>query len=99
MDKEQFIQEFNDLHIKDMDKVTELHELEGSYVNLKYTLANQQSFQLWKDDEIVLGNQMHKHHSDRCYGLSANDKYLLVCEYGENGIDPEIVVFKRREVL
>jgi hypothetical protein len=32
----------------------------------------------------------------RCYGLTADENYLLVCEYGENGKDPEIVVFRRR---
>jgi hypothetical protein len=40
-------------------------------------------------------NQLEKNGSPRCYGLTADEKYLLVCEYGEGGTDAEIVVFKR----
>lgn len=34
--------------------------------------------------------------SSRCYGLTADENYLLVCEYGDNGANPEIVIFKKR---
>ena len=34
--------------------------------------------------------------SDRYYGLVADNDYLLVCEYGCNGSDPEIVVYRKR---
>lgn len=34
-------------------------------------------------------------HTSIC-GLTADENYLLVCEYGENGADAEIVIFKRR---
>ena len=34
--------------------------------------------------------------SDRCYGIVANEDFILVCEYGCNGSDPEIVLYKRR---
>ena len=30
------------------------------------------------------------------YGVVANEDFILVCEYGCNGCDPEIVLFKRR---
>ena len=44
-----------------------------------------------------MGNQLcKKDGSGRCYGLTADENYLLVCEYGENGSDPEIVVYRRR---
>ena len=39
---------------------------------------------------------LKKANSDRCYGLVADDKYMLVCEYGCNGSDPEIIVYKKR---
>lgn len=42
-----------------------------------------------------LGNQLRKKDSDRCYGVIADEHYLLVCEYGENGADAEIVVYKK----
>lgn len=94
--KEQLITEFNALGIDDMDEVTELYALKGSFVNLEYTLPGGQTIRFWDDDRIYLGNQLHKKNSDRCYGLTADENYLLVCEYRENGSDPEIVVYKKR---
>lgn len=94
--KAQIIKEFNALGIEDMNEVTRLNALKGSFVNLTYTLANGQIVKLLDDDKIYLGNQLPKKDSDRCYGLAADESYLLVCEYGENGSDAEIVVYKRR---
>jgi hypothetical protein len=94
--KSRLMAEFNALGIEDMPQVTELYSLCGSFVNLAYTLPGGQKVRLWDDSCIYLGNQLAKTGKDRCYGLTADDNCLLVCEYGENGADPEIVVFKRR---
>lgn len=95
--KAQLIREFNALGIKDMEEVTDLNALAGSYVNLAYTLPGGQKVTLWDDGRVYLGSQLHKRGSDRCYGLTADERYLMVAEYGDNGADPELVVFKRRE--
>lgn len=34
--------------------------------------------------------------SDKCYGVVADDAYLLVCEYGCGGTEPEIIMYKKR---
>ena len=39
--------------------------------------------------------QIHKKDSDRCYGIIADEKYLMVSEYSGFGADAEIVVLKR----
>ena len=52
--------------------------------------------QLLDDTKIYLGYQVEKVNSDRCYGLVADNEYLLVCEYGCNGAEPEIIVYKKR---
>ena len=70
----------------------------GDYINLEYTLPSGQRTKLLDDSKIYLGNQMCKIGSDRCYGLAADRNFLLVCEYGEQGADAEIVVFKRRKL-
>lgn len=95
--KSQLISEFNALGIADMEEVTSLNALKGSFVNLMYKLPGGQEIKFWDDSRIYLGNQICKRNSDRCYGLTADEHYLLVCEYGENGSDAEIVVFKRRD--
>lgn len=94
--KKRVIDEINDLGIKDMPLLTELAELVGSYVNLEYTLPNGQKVKLLEDNCIYLGYQVEKTSSDRCYGIVVDDNHLLVCEYGCNGTDPEIVVYKKR---
>mgnify|MGYP003378800013 CR=1 FL=1 len=78
--KEQLIREINALGIEDM----------------QYTLPGGKQIQIWDDDRIYLGNELCKRNSDRCYGLTADENYLLVCEYGAGGSDAEIVVYKRR---
>lgn len=89
------IAEFNRMHIADMREVTDLNALKGSFINLEYRLPSGQAVKVWEDDKIYLGNQICKKNSDRCYGLAADEKYLLVCEYGDCGADAEIIVFKR----
>ena len=95
--KEELIAEFNALGIEDMEEITSLNALNGAYVNLAYKLPGGQEIRFWDDGRIYLGNQVRKKGSDRCYGLTADENYLLVCEYGENGSDAEIVVYKRRK--
>lgn len=80
-----------------MEEVTDLNLLKGSFVNLPYTIPNGQVVKLWDDDRIYWGNQLCKKDSNRCYGLAADEHYLLVCEYGDGGSDAEIVVYKRRQ--
>lgn len=93
--KEKLIREFNELGIQDMEEVTELNALKGSFINIEYALSNGQIVKFWDDNKIYLGNQLHKKGSDRCYGIVADKKYLMVSEYSDYGVDAEIVVFKR----
>lgn len=74
----------------------DLNLLNGFYVNLAYPLANGQSVKLLKDDYVYLGNQVEVPGNDRCYGLVADEQYLLVCTYGCGGSDPQIVLYKKR---
>lgn len=93
--KKTLIKEINALGIQDL-YVNDLNLLNGFYVNLEYALANRQSVKLLEDNRVYWGNQIEIPSSDRCYGVVADDKYLLVCEYGCNGTEPQIVVYKRR---
>ena len=94
--KTELIAEFNALGIEDMEEVTALNALRGAYINLPYALPGGQKIKFWDDNRIYLGTQLCKKNSSRCYGLTADENHLLVCEYGESGSDPEIVVFKKR---
>ncbi len=94
--RNRLIEEFNSLGISDMPAITTLCQLSGAYVNLEYTLPNGEKVKLLDDTKIYLGNQVEKADSDRCYGLVADNNCLLVCEYGGNGAEPEIIVYKKR---
>ena len=93
--KNKLIAAFNDLDIRDMEEVTDLNALKGSFVNIEYTLPGGQRVKFWDDNKIYFGNQLHKKGSDRCYGIVADEKYLMVAEYGDYGSDAEVVAFRR----
>lgn len=98
--KKKLIDEFNSLNVDGMPKIKELYPLQGSFVNLEYHLPNKMKCKLLCDDEVYLGNQAWCEFNDggikRCFGLVGNMDFLLVCEYGENGINPEIIIYKKR---
>lgn len=95
--KYKLIDEFNELNIPGMPKVNELYALLGSYVNLEYTLPSGESIKFLDDNSIYLGSQLEcEFGGGRCYGIVAGNDFLLVCEYGEKGSNPELVMYKRR---
>lgn len=93
--KRRLIDEINAFGIGELT-VDDLNLLPGFYVNLSYPLENGSTVQFLKDKDIYLGNQVERTDSDRCYGIAANEDFILICEYGCNGSDPEIVMYKRR---
>ena len=93
--KNALINEINSLNIENL-KVQDLNLLNGFYVNLEYKLENGKSIKFLKDNNIYWGNQIEITDSERCYGVVADDRYILVCEYGCNGENSEIVLYKRR---
>ena len=96
--KQQLISEFNDLHIDGMPKVEKLNALVGGYINLEYRLPNGQTVKFLDDNATYLGNQLEcEFGGERCFGIAANMDFLLVCTYEENGENPELVVYKKRQ--
>ena len=95
--KKQLIEEINDLHIEGMPKVEKLNALVGSYVNLAYPLPSGLAVKFLNDQTTYLGNQLESEfEGDRCFGILANMDFILVCTYGKNGTDPELVLYKKR---
>ncbi len=95
--KEQLIKEINSLGITDL-KVSDMNEGKGSYVNLQYSLPSGQTVKFWDDEKKYFINQIEKQNSERCYGIVADESYLLVCEYGCEGSNAEIIVYKKRNI-
>ena len=93
--KNTLISEFNALGIPGL-QVDNLNLLNGFFVNLEYPLANGQSVKLLEDNNVYWGNQIEIPGSDRCYGLVADEQYLLVCDYKCGGAEPRIICYRKR---
>lgn len=95
--KQTLIDEINELHIDGMPKLTKLNALVGSYVNLEYRLPNGKMVKFLDDQATYLGNQLEcEFGGDRCFGVLANMEFILICTYEENGVNPELVIYKKR---
>ena len=92
--KAELIAQFNALDIPGMGEVKELYPLEGAFINLEYRLPGGPA-KFWDDRKTYLGAQLERDGSCRCYGLAADETHLLVCEYGEGGSAPEVLLYKR----
>lgn len=92
--KQQLIDEVNALGIKDMPRIDNLFVLQGSFVNMEYTI-NGNKVKFLNDNANYWGNQVEKG-DGRCFGIACDEHCILVSEYGKDGADAELVVFKRR---
>lgn len=96
--KKKLIEEINALGIKGMPRVESLNALVGSYINLEYTLESGMMVKFLNDGTTYLGNQLENElDGDRCFGIAANADFILVCTYGSDGADPELVSYKKRQ--
>lgn len=97
--KKGIVDEINALHIDGMDKVTELYPLVGRFVNLEYPLINGSTVKFLDDDDMYLGAQVKNLYDDSgktCFGVVAREGFILVCSYGENCENPQLVLYKNR---
>lgn len=95
--KQQLMDEINALHIEGLPKVEKLNALVGAYINLEYRLPNGKVEKFLDDGATYLGTQLKcEFGGSRCFGIAANMDFILICTYGENGADPELVVYKKR---
>ena len=95
--KKQLIDEINALQIEGMPKIEKLNALVGRFVNLEYRLPNGMNVKFLDDQTTYLGNQVEcEFGGDRCFGVLANMDFILVSTYGEDGVDPELVLYKKR---
>ena len=95
--KQQLTDEINALHIDGMPRLEKLNALVGAYVNLAYPLPSGISIKFLNDQATYLGNQLESaKEPGRCFGVLANRDFLLICSYGAEGADPELILYKKR---
>ena len=80
-----------------MPKVEKLNALVGQYVNLPYRLPNGIEVKFLNDKTTYLGNQLESEFGgDRCFGVLANMDFIMVATYEKDGVNPELVLYKKR---
>ena len=95
--KRQLMEEINALPIEGMPKVEKLNALVGKYVNLPYRLPSGAEVKFLDDGTTYLGNQLESEFDGgRCFGVLACMDFILVCTYGKEGADPELVLYRKR---
>ena len=92
--KQQLIDEVNALGINGLPEIENLFVLQGSFINLEYTI-NGTKVKLLDDNATYWGTQVEIDNG-RCFGIACDEHHILVSEYGKDGADAEIVIFKKR---
>ena len=95
--KRQLIEEINGLHIEGLPKLNKLNALVGRYVNLEYMLPNGNPVKFLDDSKTYLGNRLESEsEGERYFGVVASTDFLLVCTYEKEGLNPELILYKKR---
>ena len=95
--KKQLIDEINALQIEGMPRLETLNALVGKFVNLEYPLPGGNKAKFLDDGVTYLGNQLEcEFGGDRCFGVLACMDFILICTYEKDGMNPELVLYKKR---
>ena len=94
--KKELIEEVNALGIDGLPAISNLFVLQGSYINMEYEV-NGNKVKLLDDNATYWCTQVER--SDRpgrCFGIACDERHIFVSEYGKDGVNAEIVIFKKR---
>jgi len=95
--KETLKQEINALLVLlDIPQTKELFELSGEYVNLAYPLPGGETVSFLNNTKTYYGCQIEADQENLCYGVVADDGFILICSYEKNGAEPQLLLYKKR---
>ena len=95
--KQKLIGEINDLRIEGMPEVKSLSALVGKFVNLEYPLPGGMKAKFLNDGTTYLGTQLESEIVEGlCFGVLANMDFILICTYEKDGVNPELLLYKKR---
>jgi len=81
------------LGIPELEKVEQLVELNGDYINLESILPNGKIGSILDDSKKYLAAQIEITNDDRCYGIAADENMIAVYRYGCEGKDSELIAW------
>lgn len=89
------LEAIKDLGIKEFDSFKSLNIMDGSYLNLECKLPNGKTAKILDDNKKYYANQINIVDSNKCYGVAADENMIAVYKYGCDGIDAELVLWKK----
>lgn len=95
MRMEKLLEEIKSLGINEFGSFKSLNLMDGSYLNLECKLPNGKTAKILDDNKKYYANQIDIEGSDKCYGVAVNDNMIAVYKYGCDGVDAELVLWKR----
>lgn len=93
--QKKLLDEIKNIGIKELENIYSLNLLDGSYLNLEVELPNCTKAKLLDDNKKYYANQIDIEGSDKCYGVAADENFIIVYRYGCNGTDAELIQIKR----
>ena len=73
-----------------------LYELPGSFVNLEYQLPSGETVKFLHDKNLYLCTQIELADTGICCGVIADMSFILICNFGIDNTDPELILYKKR---
>ena len=92
--QEKILIEIGKIGIQEFEQLKSLNLLDGSYLNLEIELPNGVKAKLLDDNKKYYANQIDIAGSDKCYGVAADEKFIVVYKYGCEGKDAELIMIK-----
>lgn len=89
------LKEIKNIGIKEFESFKSLNLMDGSYLNLEVELPSGIKTKLLDDNKKYYANQIDIENSNKCYGVAADEDFIVVYKYGCNGSDAELVQIKR----
>lgn len=93
--KEKLLAEIKGLGIKEFDSFKTLNLLDGNYLNLEVELPSGKKVRLLDNNKQYYANQIDIEGSDKCYGVAADEKFIVVYKYGCGGKNAELIQIKK----
>ena len=95
--KQKLLREVNALLAAEgLGTVGGLVELVGQYVNLAYPLPSGERVRLLNDKNVYLGALIELPDLGLNCGVVADAGFILICSYGADGEEPELIAYHRR---
>lgn len=84
------------LKAEKIPEISELFEIPGEYINLKYPLESGEKTAFLRNDTVFFGNRIEFADLGVCFGAESFAGFILICSCGRDGSDPELILYKRR---